>query len=91
MKIFKLSTQQRKWIIIFNKIDIILKLNIEEVETKINDQKFYSKIDIKLNDKNNEENIISLIVHIPNNLYIRLESDNIEQIIELMGNKTFNK
>ena len=71
----------------FDKKDITLKTNIDEVEMKMPEQEFYSKVDAKINDKIKPEDIIKKLELIPKHLAIRLEADNIEQIIELMKRK----
>ena len=52
---------------------------------KILNQKYYSKVDAKINDKIKPENIIKMLEHIPKHLELRLEVDHIEEIIELMN------
>ena len=79
------STQPRRCFIVFDKKDITLKINIDEVKLKITEQEFYSKIDAKINDRIKSEDIIYMLEHIPNNLAIRLESNSIDQLIELMN------
>ena len=80
----------RKWgyLIVFDKNDITLKIDINKVEIKILKKEFYSKVDAKINDKIKPEDIIKKLEHIPKHLAIRLEADHIEQIIELMKCKT---
>ena len=79
------STQPRTCFIVFDKKDITLKVNIDEVKLKITEQEFYSKVDVKINDRIKSEDIIWMLEHIPNHLAIRLESNSIEQLIELMN------
>ena len=47
-------------------------------------QEFYSKVDVKILNRIQSEDIISILEYIPNHLVMRLEVDCIEQIIELM-------
>ena len=84
----ELSTQKKRCFIVFDKKDIILKIDIDEVEMKMPEQEFYSKVDAKINHQIKPEDIICMLEHIPNHLSIRLESDHIEQITELMKSKT---
>ena len=81
------SAQPRRCFIVLDKKDITLKTNIDEVEMKMPEQEFYSKVDVKINDKIKPEDIIKKLELIPKHLAIRLEADNIEQIIELMKRK----
>ena len=81
------SAQPSRCFIMFDKKDITLKTNIDEVEMKMPEQEFYSKVDVKINDKIKPEDIIKKLELIPKHLAIRLEADNIEQIIELMKRK----
>ena len=78
------STQKKRCFIVFDKKDITLKIDIDEVKMKMPDQEFYSKVDVKINDIINPENIIEMLKHIPNHIELRLEADDIEQIIKLM-------
>ena len=79
------STQEKRCFIVFDKKDITLKINIDEIEMKKSKQEFYSKVDAKINAKTKDsEDIIKMLEHIPNHLTIRLEADHIEQIIEFM-------
>ena len=48
------------------------------------EQEFYSKVDVGINDRINSEDIICMFKNIPDNLIRRLEADYIDQIIELM-------
>ena len=84
----EISIRNRKSFILFDKKDVTLKKDIDEVEMKKLKQEFYSKVDVKINDKIKTENIICMLKHIPKHLAIRLEADYIEQIIELMRSKT---
>ena len=85
----ELSTSlPRRCFIIFNRKDITLKIVIDEVKMKMQEQEFYSKADAKINDRINSEDIICMFKHIPNHLTIRIEADYIKQIIELMKSKT---
>ena len=81
-------TQEAVCFIIFDMKDITLKIDIDKVKILIPEQEFYSKVDAKINDKLKSEDIIKMLEHIPNHLAIRLEADNIDQIIELMESKT---
>ena len=74
----------RRCFIIFNRKDITLKIDIDEVKMKMPEQEFYSKVDVRINDRINSEDIICMFKHISDNLIIRLEADYIDQIIELM-------
>ena len=82
------SAQPRRCFIVFNKKDVTLKINIDEVKLKMTEQEFYSKVDAKINDRIKLENIICMLEHIPKHLDIRFEADHIKQIIELMRSKT---
>ena len=74
--------------IVFDKKDITLKIDIDEVQLKIPKQEFYSKVNAKINAKTKDsEDIIKMLNKIPNYLELRLEADYIEQIIELMRSK----
>ena len=55
------------------------------------EQKFYSKVDAKINYKIKSEDIIKMLEHIPNHLAIRLETNSIKKIIELMKSKILIK
>ena len=81
------STQEKRLFIVFDKKDITLKIDIDKVEKKKPEKEFYSKVDAKINDKIESEDIIETLNHIPKHLTIRLEADNIEEIIELMKSK----
>ena len=75
--------------IIFDKKDITLKIDIDEVQLKMPKQEFYSKVNAKINAKTkNSEDIIKMLNKIPNHLELRLESYHIEQITELTKSKT---
>ena len=81
----ELSTSlPRRCFIVFNRKDITLKIDIDEVKMKMPEQEFYSKVDVRINDRINSEDIICMLKNIPDNLIIRLEVDYIDQIIELM-------
>ena len=74
--------------IIFDKKDITLKIDIDEVQLKMPKQEFYSKVDAKINAKTKDSDyIIKMLNKIPNHLELRLEADYIEQIIKLMRSK----
>ena len=83
----ELSIRKVRSYIVFYKKDITLKIDIDKVDMKMPKQKYYSKVDAKINDKIKPENIICMLENIPNHLTIRLEADYIEQIIELMKSK----
>ena len=83
----KFSIQEETCFIIFDKKDLTLKIDIKEVKLKIPLQGFYSKVDVKINDWIKPEDIIKMLGYIPNYLSIRLEADNIDQIIKLMNCK----
>ena len=83
----ELSTQEKRCFIIFDKQDVTLKIDIDEVKMKMIEQEFCSKVDAKINNKIESEDIIEMLKHIPNHLAIKLEADKIEQIIELMKSK----
>ena len=83
------STQPRRCFIVFDKKDITLKINIDEVKLKMPEQEFYSKVDVKINYKIKSEDIIKMLEHIPNHLAIRLETNSIKKIIELMNFEIF--
>ena len=72
----------------FDKKDVTLKIDINEVKMKLTEQVFYSKIDAKINYKIKPADIIYILEHIPNHLAIRLETNSIYQIIKLMKSKT---
>ena len=78
------STQPRRCFIVFDRKDITLKINIDEVDMKITEQEFYSKIDVKINDRIKSEDIIKMLNQFPKHLELRLEADNTDQMIKLM-------
>ena len=80
----KFSEPEKGCFIIFDKKDITLKINTNKVKIEIPEQEFYSKVDAKVNDKTILEDIIRMLKDIPQHLELRLEADNIDQIIELM-------
>ena len=80
----KFSEPEKGCFIIFDKKDITLKIDIDEVKIGMPEQEFYSKVDAKINDKTILKDIIRMLKDIPQHLELRLEADNIEQIIELM-------
>ena len=80
----KFSEPEKGCFIIFDKKDITLKIDIDEVKIGMPEQEFYSKVDAKVNDKTILKDIIRMLKDIPQHLELRLEADNIEQIIELM-------
>ena len=83
----KLSAQEKGCYIVFDKKDITLKININEVKLKMTEQEFYSKVDIKINNKIESEDIIEMLENIPNHLAIRLETDYFDETIKLMKSK----
>ena len=83
----KISTQEKRCFIVFDKKDITLKIDIDGVDIKILNQKFYFKVDAKINGNIDSEDIICTLKQIPKHLELRLEADNIEEIIELMKSK----
>ena len=85
------STQEEGCYIVFDKKDITLKIDIDEVKIKMPEQEFYSKVDVKINDKIKPKKIIKMLKHIPKHLAIRLEADCIGQIIKLMKSKILIK
>ena len=83
------SRMKGECIIVFDKKDITLKIDIDKVKMKMPELEFYSKVDAKIYDKTKDsEDIIKMLNKIPNHLIIRLEADYIEQIIDLMKSKT---
>ena len=84
----ELSEIEERCFIVFDKKNITLKIGINEAEMKIPEQEFYSKVDVRINDKIKPEDIINMLNKTSNHLTIRLEADHIEQIIELMKSKT---
>ena len=84
----RISTQEKKYFIVFNKKDVALKIWIDEFEMKKPKQEFYSKVDMRINYNIKPANIICILEHIPNHLAIRLETNSIYQIIKLMKSKT---
>ena len=84
----ELSTQDEEQFIVFDKKDIALKIDIDEVKMKMTELEFYSKVDAKINDKIKPEDIIKMLEQIPKHLELRLEADYFDDIIELMKSKT---
>ena len=84
----ELSTQDEEQFIVFDKKDITLKIDIDEVKMKMTELEFYSKVDVKINDKIKPEDIIKMLEQIPKHLELRLEAYHIDEIIELMKSKT---
>ena len=84
-----ISTQEELGcLIIFNKKDITLKIDIDKFKMIMPGQElYYSKVDVKINDKIKPEGIICMLNHIPDHLTIRLEVDSIDEIIEPMKSK----
>ena len=81
------SAQPRRCFIVFDKNDITLKIDIDEVKIKMPEQEFCSKVDVKIDYKIKPEKIICMLEHIPKHLTIWLEADCIEHIIKLMKSK----
>ena len=79
------TPQEDRCFIVFDKKDITLKINIDEVEMKMSELEFCSKVDAKITDIINYDNIIWLLKLIPNHLAIRLEANYFDEIIELMN------
>ena len=50
---------------------------------------FYSKVDVMINEENKPEDIIKMIDQIPEQSLLKLEADNIDNIIELMKSEDF--
>ena len=84
----EISAQGGGCFIVFDKTDVTLKIDIDEVEMNLTEQVFYSKIYAKINYEIKPADIICILEHIPNHLAIRLEADYIEHIIKLMKSKT---
>ena len=85
----KISEQQEeRCFIVFDKKDITLKVDIDEVEMEMPEQELYSKVDAKINNKIKTKKLIWILKHIPNHLAVRLEADYIDRIIKLMKSKT---
>ena len=84
----KISVQEKRCFIVFDKKDIALKIDIHEVDMKMPKQEFYSKVDAKIKGKINSEDVICKIKQIPNYLELRLEADYLEKILRLMRSKT---
>ena len=83
----KISEQEKRCFIVFDKKDITLKIDIHEVDMKMPEQEFYSKVDAKIKGKINSEDIICKLKQIPNHLELRLEADYIEKMLRLMRSK----
>ena len=87
----ELSKQEEERFFVFDKKDITIKIDIDEVKMKMPKQKYYSKVDAKINNKIMPENIIKMLKQIPNHLVLRLITVSIDQIIELMKSKILIK
>ena len=83
--------QEERYFIVFDKKDITLKIDIDEVNMKTSEQEICSKVDAKINDKIMSNNIICMLENTPNYLGIRLEADYFDHIIELMKCEIFIK
>ena len=81
------SAQPGRCFIVFDKKDITLKIDFHEIDMKIPEQEYYSKVDAKINSKVNSKDITCMLKKIPNHLELRLEADYIKQIIDLMKSK----
>ena len=84
----EISAQGGGCFIVFDKTHVTLKLEIDEVKMKMPELECYYKVDVKINDQIESENIICMLKNIPKHFAIRLEADYIGQIIELMKSKT---
>ena len=84
----ELSTQEKRSYIVFDKKDVTLKINIDKVEMIMTELECYSKVDVKVNNKIQPGNIVKILEHIPSNLAVRLETNNIDETIKLMKSKT---
>ena len=84
---YLISKRPEERFIVFDKKDIALKIDIDEVKIKMPKLKFYSKLNVKIDDKIKSNNIIEMLEHIPSHLELRLETNNIDQIIELIRSK----
>ena len=80
----RISTQEKRCFIVFDKKDINLKSDIDTMKMKIPEHEFYSKVDAEIIDEVKPKDIIKLLKNISSHLELRLEADNIEQIIRLM-------
>ena len=69
----ELSTQEDRIFVVFYKTNVTLKIDIDEVDMKIPKQKYYSKVDVKINDKIKLKDIIKKLKQFPSHLEIRLE------------------
>ena len=83
----ELSTRNKRCFIVFDKKNVTLKIDIDEVKMKMPEQEFYSKVDAKINSKIESEDIIEMLKHIPNHLAIRLEADYFDETFKLMKSK----
>ena len=83
----EISILNGKSFIMFDKKDVILKKDIDEVEMEKLKQEFYSKVDVKINDKIKCMKIIKILNQVPKHLGLRLEADYLGEIIELMKSK----
>ena len=75
--------------ILFNKKDITLKMIMSKDKIEMPKHEFYSKVDVMINESNKPEDIIKMIDQIPEQSLLRLEADNIDNIIELMKSEDF--
>ena len=81
------SAQPGRCFIVFDKKDITLKIDIDKVEEKMSEQEFYSKVDVRFDNRVDSKDITCMLKKIPNHLELRLEADYIKQIIDLMKSK----
>ena len=84
----ELSTQEERCFIVFDKKDVTLKIDIDEVDIKILKQKYYYKVDAKINDIIKPKNIIKILNQIPKHFELRLEAGCFDEIFKLMISKT---
>ena len=83
----ELSKQEEECFFVFDNKDITIKIDIDEVKMKMPKQKYYSKVDAKINNEIMPENIIKKLEQIPKHLEVRLETNSINQITELMNSE----
>ena len=83
----KISEQEKRCFIVFDKKDITLKIDIDKVEEKMSEQEFYSKVDVRFDNRVDSEDIIWMLEDIPKHLELRLEGEYIKSIIILMKSK----
>ena len=81
------SKQEEDDFIVFDKKDITLKIHIDKFKMNMPEQEFYSIVDAKINNKIKPKDIIKKLEQISKHLELRLEADDIDQIIRLMKSK----